>query len=109
MKKLILAATVTALFSTLATANSGLADRINEERSYPNRIDTDFTHSKPSDYSNVNMSGRNMEGMDNMGMNKMMEMMSSMSKDELKMMHNAHMQKMKHENMRRSDHHIPDP
>lgn len=26
------------LFSTMATANSGLADRINEVRSYPNKV-----------------------------------------------------------------------
>lgn len=37
MKKAIIAAAVTALFSTMATANSGLADRINEARSYPNK------------------------------------------------------------------------
>jgi hypothetical protein len=37
MKKLIIAAAVTALFSTMASANSGLADRINEARSYPNK------------------------------------------------------------------------
>lgn len=37
MKKAIIAAAVTALFSTMATANSGLADRINETRSYPNK------------------------------------------------------------------------
>lgn len=37
MKKAIIAAAVTALFSTMATANSGLADRINEKRSYPNK------------------------------------------------------------------------
>lgn len=37
MKKIIIAAAITALFSTMATANSGLADRINEARSYPNK------------------------------------------------------------------------
>ncbi len=37
MKKVIIAAAITALFSTMATANSGLADRINEARSYPNK------------------------------------------------------------------------
>ncbi|HEY9120706.1 MAG TPA: hypothetical protein VIN33_13185 [Marinobacter sp.] len=37
MKKAIIAAAVTALLSTMATANSGLADRINEARSYPNK------------------------------------------------------------------------
>lgn len=37
MKKVIIAATITSLFSTMAYANSGLADRINEARSYPNK------------------------------------------------------------------------
>jgi len=37
MKKIIIAAAVTTLFSTMAYANSGLADRINEARSYPNK------------------------------------------------------------------------
>lgn len=39
MEKVILAATITTLFtlSTTAAANSGLADRINEARSYPNK------------------------------------------------------------------------
>lgn len=38
MKKIIIVAAITALFSTtMANANSGLADRINEARSYPNK------------------------------------------------------------------------
>lgn len=37
MKKLIIAAAITSLFSTMTYANSGLADRINEARSYPNK------------------------------------------------------------------------
>jgi len=37
MKNIIIAAAITALFSTMANANSGLADRVNEERSYPNK------------------------------------------------------------------------
>ena len=37
MKKFIIAAAITSLFSTMAYANSGLADRINEARSYPNK------------------------------------------------------------------------
>lgn len=37
MKKVIIAAAITTLFSTMATANSGLADRINEARSYPDK------------------------------------------------------------------------
>lgn len=37
MKKVIIAAAITTLFSTMATANSGLADRINEARSYPSK------------------------------------------------------------------------
>lgn len=37
MKKFIIAAAITSLFSTMASANSGLADRINEARSYPNK------------------------------------------------------------------------
>ncbi|MCL1479350.1 hypothetical protein MIH18_10200 [Marinobacter sp. M3C] len=37
MKKVIIAATLTAVFSTMENAHSGLADRINEERSYPNK------------------------------------------------------------------------
>ncbi len=36
MKKIIIAAAITTVFSTMATANSGLADRFNETRSYPN-------------------------------------------------------------------------
>ena len=42
MKKIIIAAAAAAaLFSSMATANSGLADRINEARSYPNKtVDT---------------------------------------------------------------------
>jgi len=41
MKKIIIAAAAATLFSTMATANSGLADRINEARSYPNKtVDT---------------------------------------------------------------------
>ncbi|BEH15771.1 hypothetical protein MAALD49_31390 [Marinobacter shengliensis] len=42
MKNLILITAITTLFSTMATAG-GLADRINEERSYPNK--TDYTES----------------------------------------------------------------
>jgi len=37
MKKIIIAAVAATLFSTMATANSGLADRINEARTYPNK------------------------------------------------------------------------
>lgn len=37
MKKIIIAAAAATLFSTMATANSGLADRINEARSYPDK------------------------------------------------------------------------
>ena len=37
MKTFIIAAAITTLFSTMAHANSGLADRINEARSYPTR------------------------------------------------------------------------
>ncbi|MBL3827331.1 MULTISPECIES: hypothetical protein [Marinobacter] len=37
MKKIIIAAAAATLFSTMATANSGLADRINEARTYPNK------------------------------------------------------------------------
>lgn len=37
MRKVVIATAITALFSTMATANSGLADRINEARSYPNK------------------------------------------------------------------------
>ncbi|MGB1835505.1 hypothetical protein [Marinobacter adhaerens] len=41
MKKIIIAAAAATLFSTMATANSGLADRINEARTYPNKtVDT---------------------------------------------------------------------
>ncbi|MBJ7301455.1 hypothetical protein [Marinobacter salarius] len=38
MKKLIVIAAITVLFSTMASANSGLADRINEARTYPNKM-----------------------------------------------------------------------
>jgi len=37
MKKSIIAAAITVLFSTMANANSGLADRINEAQTYPNK------------------------------------------------------------------------
>ncbi|WP_157755406.1 hypothetical protein [Marinobacter salinus] len=37
MKKVIIAAAIIALFPAIATANSGLADRINEASSYPNK------------------------------------------------------------------------
>ena len=37
MKKLIIAVALTTLFSTAVNANSGLADRINEARSFPNK------------------------------------------------------------------------
>ncbi len=37
MKKIIIATAITALFSAMANANSGLADRVNEARSYPNK------------------------------------------------------------------------
>ncbi|WP_421840771.1 hypothetical protein [Marinobacter algicola] len=38
MKKVMVIATIVALFSTMASANSGLADRINEARTYPNKM-----------------------------------------------------------------------
>ncbi|VVT32641.1 conserved exported hypothetical protein [Marinobacter salarius] len=38
MKKLMVIAAITVLFSTMASANSGLADRINEARTYPNKM-----------------------------------------------------------------------
>lgn len=37
MKKLVIAAALTTLFSTAVNANYGLADRINEARSFPNK------------------------------------------------------------------------
>lgn len=37
MKKLVIIAAIAALFSTMASANSGLADRINEARTYPHK------------------------------------------------------------------------
>lgn len=37
MIKFIIAAAIASLLSTTAHANSGLADRINEARSYPNK------------------------------------------------------------------------
>lgn len=41
MKNIIIAAAAAALFSSMATANSGLADRINEARTFPNKtVDT---------------------------------------------------------------------
>lgn len=43
MKYIILSFAI--LFSTVSTANSGLADRINEVRTYPNK--TVSTHSDP--------------------------------------------------------------
>lgn len=48
MNKLIIAATITsvaALFSSVATAGSGLADRISDARSYPNKtVSTESEH-----------------------------------------------------------------
>lgn len=38
MKKLMVIAAIAALFSTMTSANSGLADRINEARTYPNKM-----------------------------------------------------------------------
>lgn len=38
MKKVMVIAAIVALFSTMASANSGLADRINEARTYPNKM-----------------------------------------------------------------------
>jgi len=40
MKKIIIAAVATAFFSAMASANSGLADRINENRSYPTKTES---------------------------------------------------------------------
>jgi len=37
MKKVFIAATLTTVSSTMANGHSGLAGRINEERSYPNK------------------------------------------------------------------------
>jgi len=37
MKKIIIAAAVTVFFSAMASANSGLADRISDARSYPTK------------------------------------------------------------------------
>lgn len=37
MKSIITAIAITAVFSSFAYADSGLADRINEARSYPNK------------------------------------------------------------------------
>ena len=38
MKKVMVIAAIAALFSTMTSANSGLADRINEARTYPNKM-----------------------------------------------------------------------
>ncbi|MBD3639497.1 MAG: hypothetical protein HUJ18_00750 [Marinobacter sp.] len=38
MKKAIIVTTASILFSGVAMANSGLADRVNEARSYPKKI-----------------------------------------------------------------------
>lgn len=38
MKKTIIVTAASILFSGMATANTGLADRVNEARSYPNKI-----------------------------------------------------------------------
>jgi hypothetical protein len=37
MNKLLIAVTIATLFSATASANSGLADRISDARSYPNK------------------------------------------------------------------------
>lgn len=38
MKKVMVIAAIVAFYSTMASANSGLADRINEARTYPNKM-----------------------------------------------------------------------
>ncbi len=40
MKKIIIAAAATVFFSAMASANSGLADRISDARSYPNKTES---------------------------------------------------------------------
>ncbi|AHI29815.1 MULTISPECIES: hypothetical protein [Marinobacter] len=55
MKKVMVIAAISALFSTMASANSGLADRINEARTYPNKtveykkIETCMEHMKKNE------------------------------------------------------------
>ena len=44
MKKIIIATAITALFSMTANADSGLADRFNEARSYPNKTVETVSH-----------------------------------------------------------------
>ncbi|BES72085.1 hypothetical protein RE428_31030 [Marinobacter nanhaiticus D15-8W] len=44
MKKVMVITAIAAFFSTMASANSGLADRINEARTYPNKtVEIRFT------------------------------------------------------------------
>lgn len=51
MKKFIITTAIATLFSTMAYANSGLADRINEARSYPNRTSDNVEDARtPSNY-----------------------------------------------------------
>ncbi|EAZ99679.1 hypothetical protein [Marinobacter sp. ELB17] len=40
MKKIIIAVAATVFFSAMASANSGLADRISDARSYPNKTES---------------------------------------------------------------------
>ncbi|MBY6101823.1 MULTISPECIES: hypothetical protein [Marinobacter] len=109
MNKSVFAASITLFFSTIATANTGLADRINEARSYPEITGSSVTHATSPGGNNPGMMGENMKGMISPDMKKMMTMMSSMSKRELSMMHEAHIQMIRERaNARHSDHHSRD-
>ena len=109
MNKSVLAVSITLFFSTIATANTGLADRINETRSYPDTTGSRLTHDASPGGNNPGMMGENMKGMISPDMKKMMTMMSSMSERELNMMHEAHIQMIRERaNARHSDHHSRD-
>lgn len=44
MKKIIIAAAIAGFFSTMANAGEGMADRVNEARSYPNKVVIKISH-----------------------------------------------------------------
>lgn len=55
MKKIIVAVAATAFFSTIANADSGLADRINEARSFPNKTIESSADFRPMSMHRENM------------------------------------------------------
>jgi len=59
MKKVMVITAIAALFSTMASANSGLADRINEARTYPNKtVEIQYTKNCMKHIKTKNNSGK---------------------------------------------------